>query len=315
MIVWGGGGKFNSGGRYNPSTDVWVAASTANAPSGRVYHQSVWTGSEMLIWGGEGFGVLNVLNTGGRYNPGTDSWTSTSPTDAPVARRDHTAVWTGGEMIVWGGLDGSSKVLNTGGRYCAQPSIPIDAVTPAAGRTSGGQQIILTGVFNGLSSVMMGSVQATWVYTNGNDDTSSITVTTPAQAVGAVQIHLTTTSGIGFTKANAFACLPTVFTDNAILAGQTTARAQHIIEVRQAVDAMRAVAGLSPAPWTDATLVPTSSVIKAIHIQELRIYLDDAATRLGYSTSPYTDPSLTIGDVIKRIHIEELRQRIRIIAG
>jgi hypothetical protein len=43
--------------------------------------------------------------------------------------------------------------------------------------------------------------------------------------------------------------------------------------------------------------------------------LDDAATRLGYSTSPYTDPSLSIGDVIKRIHIEELRQRIRAIAG
>jgi len=97
--------------------------------------------------------------------------------------------------------------------------------------------------------------------------------------------------------------------------GVTTAKTQHITELRQAVDAMRAVAGLSPAPWTDGTLTPNSSVIRAIHIQELRTYLTDAATRLGYSTSPYTDPSLTIGDVVKRIHIEELRQRIRIIAG
>ena len=44
------------------------------------------------------------LNTGGRYNPGTDSWTATSTTNAPTARYVHTAVWTGSEMIVWGGF-------------------------------------------------------------------------------------------------------------------------------------------------------------------------------------------------------------------
>ena len=137
---------------------------------------------------------------------------------------------------------------------------------------------------------------------------------TPAHAVGAVQIDLTPTSGSLYSKANAFAYLPTVFTDNTIMVGVTTAKAQHIIELRQAVDAMRAVAGLAPAPWT-IPLTARRSIIKAIHIQELRTYLDDAATRLGYSTSPYTDPALTTGYSIKRIHIEELRQRIRDIAG
>ena len=88
-----------------------------------------------------------------------------------------------------------------------------------------------------------------------------------------------------------------------------------VIELRQAVDALRAVAGLSPAPWTDATLPPASSFIKAIHILELRSYLDDVAGRLGYATSPYTDPALGAGFTIKRVHIEELRQRIRDIAG
>ncbi|MEK6337374.1 MAG: choice-of-anchor Q domain-containing protein [Acidobacteriota bacterium] len=194
-------------------------------------------------------------------------------------------------------------------------SLRIDTVSPPAGRTSGGQQIILTGAFAALSTVTMGGTSATWVYTNGGGDTSSITVTTPAHAVGAVQIDLTPTAGSPYSKANAFAYLPTVFTDDTITVGVTTAKAQHIIELRQAVDAMRAVAGLSPAPWTDATLNPGSSIIKAIHIQELRTYLDDAATQLGYSTSPYTDPALTTGYVIKRIHIEELRQRIRVIAG
>ena len=64
-------------------------------------HTAVWTGSEMIVWGGYDGG--NVLNTGGRYNPSTDSWTATSTTNAPAARTDHTAVWTGSEMIVWGG--------------------------------------------------------------------------------------------------------------------------------------------------------------------------------------------------------------------
>ena len=143
---------------------------------------------------------------------------------------------------------------------------------------------------------------------------SSITVTTPAHDVGAAQIDLRSTSGNIFSKPNAFAYLPTVFTDDTITVGQTTAKAQHIIELRQAVDAMRAVAGLSGAPWTDPSLA-AGNTIRAVHILDLRTYLDDAATRLGYSTSAYTEPGLTLGFVIKRIHVEELRQRIRTIAG
>ena len=121
MIVWSGFDGFsrlNTGGRYDPDTDSWTATSTTNAPSGRTAHTAQWSGSEMIVWGGN----PGPLNTGGRYDPGTDSWTATSTTDAPSARRLHTAVWTGSEMIVWGGVNGTVR-LNTGGRYCAQPSI------------------------------------------------------------------------------------------------------------------------------------------------------------------------------------------------
>ena len=67
----------------------------------------------MIVWGGQGNGGL--LNTGGQYDPVTDSWTATNTT-APEARYLHTAVWTGSEMIVWGG-QGNGGPLNTGGRY------------------------------------------------------------------------------------------------------------------------------------------------------------------------------------------------------
>jgi N-acetylneuraminic acid mutarotase len=121
MIVWGGYfydsyhfHLLNSGGRYNPSTNSWTATSTTNAPFARDSHTAVWTGSEMIVWGGYSSGPV-YFNTGGRYNPITDSWTATSTTNAPVPRAYHTAVWTGSEMMVWGG-----SLLNTGGRYCAQ---------------------------------------------------------------------------------------------------------------------------------------------------------------------------------------------------
>src|SRR5262249_14348667 len=44
-----------------------------------------------------------------------NNWTPTS-TNAPDARSGHTAVWTGSEMIVWGGQNSSGQ-MNTGGRY------------------------------------------------------------------------------------------------------------------------------------------------------------------------------------------------------
>jgi N-acetylneuraminic acid mutarotase len=137
MILWGGynGGFLNTGGRYNPSTDSWTATSATNAPTARYTHTAVWTGIEMILWGGT-IGGGTSLNTGGRYNPSTDSWTATSTTNASTARFDHTAVWTGSEMIVWGGAD-TGGLLNTGGRYCAQPSAPI-VQSAASRKTHGG---------------------------------------------------------------------------------------------------------------------------------------------------------------------------------
>jgi N-acetylneuraminic acid mutarotase len=110
MIVWGGLAD-NSGGRYNPVTDSWTPTSTTNAPEMRIEHTAVWTGNEMIVWGGFNPTGDPSLNTGGKYSPATDSWTPTSTANAPSARTYHTAVWTGSEMIIWGG--GS----DTGGRY------------------------------------------------------------------------------------------------------------------------------------------------------------------------------------------------------
>jgi N-acetylneuraminic acid mutarotase len=119
MLVWGGQsgpGLVSTGGRYDPATDTWTAITTSGAPTGRRYHTAVWTGSEMLVWGGSDKPTSALLDTGGRYDPATFTWTAITTDGAPTGRRYHTAVWTGSEMLVWGGWDGSNY-LNTGGRY------------------------------------------------------------------------------------------------------------------------------------------------------------------------------------------------------
>jgi N-acetylneuraminic acid mutarotase len=120
MIVWGGAGGvyMNSGGRYTPASDSWAPTSTgAGLPAPRSGHTVVWTDSRMIVWGGVNT-LSGFLNTGGVYDPSLDSWTATSTgANVPSARGDHTAVWTGSEMIVWGGGVAGVVILNTGRRY------------------------------------------------------------------------------------------------------------------------------------------------------------------------------------------------------
>src|SRR5438874_12765588 len=102
---------------HTASTTSWTATTLTNAPSARKWHTAVWSGSQMIVWGGFYYDSFTATgfwyNTGGRYNPSTNSWTATSTTNAPEARFFPTAVWTGTEMIVWGGAS-IIGVLNSG---------------------------------------------------------------------------------------------------------------------------------------------------------------------------------------------------------
>jgi hypothetical protein len=215
--------------------------------------------------------------------------------------------------VIGAALDSLSLTYTGGTVSIGASALRLDSVSPRAGRASGGQQINLTGSFNGLATVKLGGETASWVF--APNSTTQIVVTTPAHAPGAVAIDLTPTAGPAVTKSNAFAYLRTVFTDDNLSAGVTVAKGLHILELRQAVDSLRAVAVLAPAVWTDPTLSPAPVTIKAAHVRELRARLEEAAAALGYPAAQYTDPDLAAGAAIKRIHVQELRQRIRNIAG
>jgi len=130
MIVWGGFsqitpplGDVNTGAIYNPATDAWTATSLAGAPARREGAQSVWTGDRLIVWGGYDLANAKYLNSGGAYDPATNTWGPPLTTSgAPAGRNVHSQVWTGSRLIIWGGFGReigapTDNYLNSGGQW------------------------------------------------------------------------------------------------------------------------------------------------------------------------------------------------------
>jgi len=178
-------------------TDQWGVTSTTNAPTARDRHTAVWTGSEMIVWGGSVYDSnWHYLNTGGRYNPSTDSWIATSTTNAPTGRDTHTAMWTGSEMIVWGGYsyDGTGHYLNTGGRYNPATNgwTATSTTNAPAGRYSH------TAVWTGSAMIVWGGSNASSQFNTGgryNPATNSWTATSTTNTPTARSGHTAVWTG------------------------------------------------------------------------------------------------------------------------
>lgn len=178
MIVWGGDDAtkvLGDGARYNPARDSWKPMSADGAPSPRGNPVAVWTGKEMIVWGGgtremDAQGVC--FENGARYNPQTDTWRPISTVDAPKGRVQATAVWTGTEMAVWGGVNdvqagqggNNSRFVGTGGRYNPATDTWTEITltgAPSPRLTSGvwtGEGLLVFGGYNGAH------LKDTWFY-------------------------------------------------------------------------------------------------------------------------------------------------------
>jgi hypothetical protein len=124
LLVWGGwaggpyegtGGIFNADPAAGPE-GAWTAMPAEGAPSPRGEHIGVWTGGDLLVWGGCGEDCSKVYADGGRFVPGSGggSWTPIGEQAGLSARRGHTAVVSDSAILIWGGRVGSSEHLDTG---------------------------------------------------------------------------------------------------------------------------------------------------------------------------------------------------------
>ncbi|WP_198653415.1 Kelch repeat-containing protein [Actinocorallia populi] len=115
MLVWGGQGApddprdsyatlLTDGAAYDPDSDTWRVM--AKSPlSGRTGQNAVWTGSVLLIWGGDAH--RKKLKDGAAYDPAKNTWTALP--DAPDARSGAQTAWTGTEALFIGGSGSSPK--------------------------------------------------------------------------------------------------------------------------------------------------------------------------------------------------------------
>ncbi|MEM6992719.1 MAG: hypothetical protein AAF721_19550 [Myxococcota bacterium] len=88
------------GRHYDPVSDRWSPMPEAPIDA-RFDHIAVWTGSEMLVWGGRD--ATRTLGDGAAYDPVAGSWRRISSRGAPKPRTRPGVAWTGNELLVVGG--------------------------------------------------------------------------------------------------------------------------------------------------------------------------------------------------------------------
>ena len=103
-----------------PDMTIDVAVSRLRAPiSTRIEATGVWTGSEVIVWGGSSWHQdwdQKPTSDGIAYDPADGTWREISggPLDP---RAGHVAAWTGSEMLVWGGYGTNGLLPASGAAY------------------------------------------------------------------------------------------------------------------------------------------------------------------------------------------------------
>jgi hypothetical protein len=117
----------------------------------------VWTGHELIVWGGEvdlqSLGDPVYTADGAAYDPATRTWQMLPP--APLSpREDAAAAWTGSEMIVVGGVSGLNGTVGHDDAASYDPStntwtllplFPLEARSGAPATWTGRQLIVFGG--------------------------------------------------------------------------------------------------------------------------------------------------------------------------
>jgi hypothetical protein len=112
FLIWGGVGygptsgesALADGAAYDPVANTWTPLPPSPI-AGRGYPAAVWTGDEMLVWGGGAGG--KSISDGAAYNPATETWRTLAPFTMANTIRP-TVTWTGKEMIVLEGINGGN---------------------------------------------------------------------------------------------------------------------------------------------------------------------------------------------------------------
>jgi hypothetical protein len=132
----------------------------------------------------------------------------------------------------------------------------------------------------------------------------------PPNKVYYYRVQAVFTSGVTSDYSNGDIATTVAFEDDPIMPGETVIRAQHINQLRYAVNDAYVMAGLNPITWSEAA--PASgSEIKAAHVQELWSYLRSARSALGLPLLSSMKSMPIKGDIVRASHINEVRSGLK----
>ena len=155
---------------------IWKERATNSSPAGHIHQTAIWTGQEMIIWGGYNIDCLHCVNTGARYNPTSNTWTPMATNSAPAGRYNHSSIWTGTELIIWGGWDCTST-FGDGARY--NPAT--DTWTPISTNNAPSARYLHTAVWSGSEMIIWagyagGPVNTGYSYNPASNSWSTINI-------------------------------------------------------------------------------------------------------------------------------------------
>jgi hypothetical protein len=171
IVVHTASGSSNSAGLFVRGSGHWIQD---QLPTGRTNHSMVWTGSEVLTWGGPG-----LDRTGQRYSL-RDTWMPMSQVGAPAGGYGHSGVWSGSHLLVWGG-QGYAWGTNEGGRY--DPVTDTWSPMSLAGAPS--PRMLHTAVWTGTEMIVWGGQVQGGVTATGARYNPLTDVWTPVSTAGA----------------------------------------------------------------------------------------------------------------------------------
>jgi N-acetylneuraminic acid mutarotase len=103
---WPSDRMYADGVAFDPATNRWRTLPSSGIS--RYDHVAAWTGSLLLVWGGQslprdaGTGEYSTPPHGMVFDPATGTW-SAMPVSVLRGRVGAAAAWTGSEMLIWGG--------------------------------------------------------------------------------------------------------------------------------------------------------------------------------------------------------------------
>ena len=134
---------------------AWSLMPAAPISTDRGGASVVWTGHELIVWGGTTGRNDQLRADGAAYNPSTHTW-RVLPASPLSARVQQASVWTGSELVIWGGYDNESDVhlhaTADGAAYSPAtntwqvlPLAPISARVEAVAVWTGAEVVLLGG--------------------------------------------------------------------------------------------------------------------------------------------------------------------------